>query len=106
MSNFMETDTNSYELMSKFPHDDIVVSMVAMTQLIKKLLKNYHVYQQQQKDDNKQPSNTNINNILLTRLFYLLIDMYETQMNHPNDVLNPAKSNSTSPMHLTGKRFV
>jgi hypothetical protein len=85
-----------------------------MTQLIKKLLKNYHAYQQQQQQQqqqqtpstpnrrNQQQSEQSGNNILLSKLFYLLIEMYETQMNHPNDVLNPAKSNSTSPVHLTG----
>lgn len=115
MSNFIEPDSNSYELANKFPHDDIVVSMVAMTQLIKKLLKNYHAQQQQQQQQLQQQqqdqeskdrvvaaSNKNVNNTLLTRLFYLLIEIYEHQMHHPNDVLNPAKSNSISPMHLTG----
>lgn len=122
MSNFIEPDSNSYELANKFPHDDIVVSMVAMTQLIKKLLKNYHAQQQQQHQHQQQQlqqkqqdpeskdrvaaaSNKNVNNTLLTRLFYLLIEIYEHQMHHPNDVLNPAKSNSISPMHLTGIFF-
>lgn len=77
-----------------------------MTQLIKRLLKNYHTQQQKQLESSNDTApntgNKNINNTLLTRLFYLLIEIYEQQMHHPNDVLNPAKSNSISPMHLTG----
>lgn len=100
MANFLELDESncSYEVLNKFPHDDIVVSMVAMTQLIKKLLKSYHAQQQQV----NKPDHITSTSILLTRLFYLLIDVYENQMSHPNDLLNPAKSNSASPLHLTG----
>jgi hypothetical protein len=90
-----------YDQMSKFPHDDVIISMVAMNQLIKKLLKSSHTKSAAQQQEQKQQGNHGLL-LLLSRLFYLLIDMYESQMNHPNDVLNPAKCNSASPMHLTG----
>lgn len=61
--------------------------MVAMNQLIKRLLRNHHTYQQQQHQTSSSTSDSN-NQLLLTRLFYLFIDLYETQMHHPNDILN------------------
>ncbi|CAF0782953.1 unnamed protein product [Brachionus calyciflorus] len=90
ISNF--TDLTSQ---SKFPHDEIVVSMVALSQLIKRLLRNHHF----------KPSEESNNGYILTKLFYLLIDLYESHMNHPNDVLNPAKSitsTQTKAINLTG----
>ncbi|RNA18051.1 ectopic P granules 5 -like protein [Brachionus plicatilis] len=80
---------------SKFPHDEIVSSMVALSQLIKRLLRNHHY----------NPSEDSSNGYILTKLFYLLIDLYEAHMNHPNDVLNPAKSittTQTKAINLTG----
>ncbi len=66
--------------------------MVAMNQLIKRLLRNHHFYQQTASSANTGTSATsqsNSNNqLLLTRLFYLFVDMYETLMHHPNDILN------------------
>ena len=61
--------------------------MVAMNQLIKRLLRNHHVYQQQEPQQAVNAGDSN-NQLLLTRLFYLLIDLYEAQMHHPNDILN------------------
>ena len=94
-----QNDINHIEI-NRFPNDDIIRSMVAMNQLIKKLLKNYHFTIQQEKSSNQFDSNSQM---LLTRMFYLLIDLYETQMTHPTDVLNPFKlsgSSSSSIPHL------
>jgi hypothetical protein len=68
---------------NKFPRDDVIKSMVALNQLIKRLLRSHNLQQQQQ----QQQIETE-NQKLLTSLFYLLIDSYETQMNNPNDLLN------------------
>jgi hypothetical protein len=98
-----QNDINHVEI-NRFPNDDIIKSMVAMNQLIKKLLKNYHITLQQQNDSNNQfDSNSQM---LLTRMFYLLIDLYETLMTHPTDVLNPFKergSSSSIPTFLSCK---
>ena len=67
---------------------------MAMTHLIKKLFKNFHANKKQ-----KSEHQSGIK-ILLSKLSYLLIEMYENQMNHPNDVLNQAKSNLTSPYKI------
>ena len=62
-------DANS-QAPNQFPNDDIIKSMVAMSQLIKRLLRNYHKRQQQ---NDSFDSDTHLNN-LLTNLFYLLIE--------------------------------
>lgn len=54
--------------------------------------------QQTDATNNKQADH----HTLLSKLFYMLIELYETSMNHPNDVLNPAKSMSPSPVTLSG----
>ena len=90
MANFSNLSTQS-----KFPHDEIVCSMIALSQLIKRLLRNHHY----------RPSEDSSNAYILTKLFYLLIDLYETHMSHPNDVLNAAKSitsTHTKAVNLTG----
>ncbi len=62
--------------------------MVAMNQLIKRLLRNHHINQQANRVDSTDDLQEYNNQLLLSRLFYLLIDLYESQMHHPNDILN------------------
>jgi hypothetical protein len=103
LSNFMDasnvnTESNNSEV-KHFPHSDIVSSMVAMNQLIKRLLRNHHIYQQTLTTTTNQYylNNSDYNNqFLLTRIFYMLIDLYESYMNHPNDVLNDSNPISSS----------
>jgi hypothetical protein len=76
---------------NKFPHDEIVKSMVAMNQLVKRLLRIHHTLQQQSEG---QIDTTN--QFLLSRLFYMLIDLYETQMHHPNDLLNNTSTDANA----------
>ena len=62
MSNFFDVTVSStsasnevtYEVKNKFPHDDIVRSMVALNQLVKKLLKNnFNIGQQLEKSNDQ-----------------------------------------------------
>ena len=89
--------------MNRFPHDDVIKSMVALSQLIKRLLRNHHIYQQElkvnlSKSSSKTPHTTiqadSNNQQILSRLFYLLIDLYEAQMHHSNDILNSISQSS------------
>jgi len=73
LANFLESKHNS----NRFPNDEIIKSMVALNQLVKLMLRNYH----------QHSSNTGCH-VTLTRLFYLLIDLYEGHMLHSNDVIN------------------
>jgi hypothetical protein len=83
LTNFLETtkSTATSTNNNRFPNDDVVKSMVSMNQLVKLLLRNYHHHQQ-------QSNSSKSIQIVLTRLFYLLIDLYESHMQHSNDVLN------------------
>ena len=87
---------------NRFPNDDIVKHMVAMSQLIRKLLNTYHqkraassatsVKTETSKSSSKSASSSSSSadaiQQVLTRIFYTLIDLYETHMTHAVDVLN------------------
>ena len=64
-----------------------ILSVGDLIDVVAVLLRNHHVYQQQEPQQAVNAGDSN-NQLLLTRLFYLLIDLYEAQMHHPNDILN------------------
>lgn len=95
-------DPARFEVVSKFPHDDIVRSMVALNQLVKRLIRNNTLITQQLE---KATSDQEVSQLteyqdsidkIITKLFYMLLDLYESYMSYPNDLLSLLQQQSSA----------